>query len=191
MADETYLGEQPADGQESADAQFIHTMDGTINELSDLLQRLQTQENAVEAEEKQRAKTPLALRLELIGCEYFHVGFSDTQTMPEYTPGEIPCPFNKAIPDQECRDCSHVRFFPYGMHLKPHEKRYASHGMVIPIASEEEADALAEAVKGLDLKPLRRIRYEIQAVAKAINNAEARRQEAIRRETERQQGKRD
>lgn len=190
MAEETYLGE-PADEQENADAQFIHTMDGTISELHALLERLQAQENAIEAQEKQRAKTPLALRLELIGCEYFHMGFRDDQTMPEYTIGEIPCPFGKAIPDQECRDCSHVRFIPYGVHLKPHEKRYASHGMVIPIASEEEADALSEAVKNLGLNPLRRIRYEIQAVATAINNAEARRQEAVRRETERQQGKRD
>lgn len=191
MADEQFLGEQPAEEQESADAQYIHQLDGSIQELQALLDRLQKQENVVEAQEKQRAKTPLALRLELIGCEYFHVGFSDQQTIPEYTPGEIPCPFNKAVPDQECRDCSHVRFFPYGMHLKPHEKRYASHGMVIPIASEDEADALAEAVKNLDLKPLRRIRYEINAVAQALKNAEARKAEAVRRETERQQGKRD
>lgn len=165
----------------------INLMDRSLAGLRDALEQLQAQEADVEAQEKERAKTPLALRLEVVSCEYMSVTFPPDKTIPVYHQGEVACPFGKLTPDQECRDCSHVRYIPYGSHLPTHEKRYQAHGMVIPVRDETQAEQIATLFDSMNLRPMRRIQYEIAHVKRLIAQAESRRHEAVARETERHQ----
>lgn len=165
----------------------IKLADQTLDGLRDALEKLVAQEAEIEAQEKERAKTPLALRLEVVSCEYMSVTFPADKTIPVYHQGEVACPFGKQTPDQDCRDCSHVRYIPYGSHLPTHEKRYQAHGMIIPIRDEEQADEIATLFDSMNLRPMRRVQYEIAHVKRLIAQAESRRHEAVAREMERHQ----
>lgn len=189
MADETLTpGETAAIAEDlSVDAKFIQERESSIEGLTALLADLKAKAQEIEAHERQRASTPLALKLEIVSCEYCSVIVPANKTIPEFRFDTVPCIFGKERPDQDCRDCSHVRYIPYGANLPHHEKRYASHGMVIPIQDEDEADAIATALSKMSAKPLRRVQFEIQAAERALELALTQREDAKAREVERHQ----
>lgn len=126
------------------------------------------------------------MRFELVGCMYAHMAWPNPESaIPVYT-FHPPCPFGKSIPDQDCRDCAHVRFHPVGTEQEIANHRYHRHGMIIPL-TEADADAVLETALGTGTAPLRR--PEWRAYQDRLNAAaEARRRDEERaRELERRQ----
>lgn len=132
------------------------------------LAELERQRDSIEAAERERADTPLALQLTLVSCSFAHISYPADRSIPEYHFDTIPCPFGKTRPDQDCRECSHVQILPYGRHLPAHQRRYVRDGMVMPIKDEEQAEHLAHMVRALNIRPLRRVDLEIHALKQAI-----------------------
>lgn len=155
--------------------------------LQGLLEEAKQKRDTIEAEHKDRAKTPLALTLQAVSCTFASCTWPANRTMPVYNFGEVKCPFGKSAPDQDCRDCSHVQLIPYGSHLPPHERRYFRHGMVIPIENEERAEHLAHMLDAMDMRPLRRVDAEINQIEQLVQQEERRIQDQRNRELENQQ----
>ena len=162
------------------------THDEILN-LKAQLQELKDQAEEIESQERERAKTSLALKLEVVTCEFVTLINRADRTIPEQRFGQIKCPFGKSEPDQDCRDCGHVRYVTYGSHLAPHEKRYVNHGMVVPIPNEEASDTIAGMLKQMNIKPLRRVQHEIVAMERLIEIAERQEAEQALYDIEKQQ----
>lgn len=158
--------------------------------LRSALAERQANEAAIEQMEKARAKTPLALVLQVISCHFAVEHWVQGRTAPQYSWPTRSCYQGKTTPDQECRPCQYCKILTLGndANTAPHEKRYPEHGLVIPIPDEETADALASAIKDdLRLAPLRRVRHEIEAIERAIALLESQQQQAQRHAVELQQ----
>lgn len=174
----------------SEDMEKLRSLDADIPALIALSRQAEHEEAEREQAEAARAKTPLALRLEVVSCSFASATFPANRTMPEFRFEVQPCPFGKDRPDQDCRTCVHCMLIPYGAHLPVHERRYQTTGMVIPIADEESAEALAEYCNQHQLRPLAHPRLVTHAAKQTLQRAYERRQEVLRREMDRQQGKR-
>lgn len=144
----------PADPQTAALAAALH-------------ERRQMRD-ALEEYEQKRARTPLALKLEIVSCRWAREHYDAGKTFPTIIVPAGRCWLGKTTTDQDCRCCSQVKLVPYGINLPPHERRYHEHGMVIPIPDEETSDALAEALHEANLLPLRRVDAEIAALEQEL-----------------------
>lgn len=108
------------------------------------------------AHEAARAQnTPLALRFELVGCEFATPDWSAGGVIPNYT-FRPPCPFGKKQPDQDCRSCIHHKIHVLGAGEPYWRQRYHGRGYVFPVADEATADALLEVLEAHDGAPLLR-----------------------------------
>src|SRR5579859_1628504 len=142
----------------SDDVQLLAEMEDNIPRLLALLAEQEASVESREQEEATRAKTPLAMKLEVVGCRFATMIFpldpatGRPKTIPEFTFEMQPCIKGKDQPDQDCRDCPHCQILPYGAHLAPHESRYPGHGMLLPIANEAQAEQLAKLVSAIGLQ---------------------------------------
>lgn len=130
-------------------------------------------------------RSPLSLSFELVACEYANMTWEENRAIPTYT-FHPPCPFGKTIPDQDCRDCAHVRFHPIGQEQHVAAHRYHRHGMIVPV-TEEDADAIMDAATARGTAPLGRPQW-VHYFRRQEAEAEARRQDQDRaRDLERRQ----
>jgi hypothetical protein len=179
------------------DVKLLAQLYDDIARMEDLLKQ---QEALVEEQEKaeaERAKTPLALKLEIVGCQLaqmVHPGDptkpETQQTIPEFIFENEPCIQGKAQPDQDCRNCVYCKIIPYGNNLPVHHRRYRHHGMVIPIKNEEEATKIAKMLNVLGAKPLVHPPLVLHTLKKNLEVARRRRYEARERELARRQAER-
>lgn len=174
----------------SEDMEKLRTLDADIPALIALSRQADQEQEAREVQEASRAKTPLALRLEVVGCAFASMTFPAETTMPVFRFEMQPCPFGKERPDQDCRTCVHHTLVSYGAHLPAHERRYQNTGMVIPLADEETAEKLAAYCDSQALRPLAHPALITHAAKTTLKRAYERRQEVLRRELDRQQGRR-
>ena len=112
-------------------------------------------EARTEAQEQQRAKSPLALRFEVVSCEFATTVLPPGRMIPIYT-FHPPCPFGKTQPDQDCRMCRHVKLLPMGASDAWWAHRYIGVGAVFPIPDEACADEVVAALEAHDALPLQR-----------------------------------
>lgn len=169
----------------------LSAIDGDITQMESLRATLEAQAEATEREHAQYAATsPLALRLEVVGCRFAaevwpkgpHAGH-----LPQYQWGEMRCPFGKARPDQDCRDCIHHKVTPLDLNEQMHTRRYPHYGPIIPL-TDDEATALSHYLRALNKPPLRRVASELHAVELALERARVAHAAEARRELQRQQG---
>ncbi len=92
-----------------------------------------------QSELERAAATPLAIRLECVGCEFAAMTFPAGEFMPRFH-FQTPCPFGKSRPDQECRTCVHRRIIAVGTTESPTAYRYYGQGAIWPLADEPTAD---------------------------------------------------
>lgn len=169
----------------------IARLDGDLTQMEALLASLTGEQDATEAAHAQHAaSSPLALRLELVGCQWASEVFPQGQhasNIPQYVWGELRCPFGKERPDQDCRDCVHHKITPLGASEAVYTRRYPRYGAVVAL-TDDDATALAHYLKALGRPALRRVASERGAVEQAIQRARDARSAEVRREIERQQG---
>jgi|SRR5579859_1433151 len=114
---------------------------------------------AREAREARRAQSPMAIRFEVIGCEFATMVFPEERMIPIYQ-FHPPCPFNKTVPDQDCRSCRHHNIRMIGTNEPYWRNRFYGYGAVFPIPDEATADAVIEVLETHDALPLRRPVWE-------------------------------
>ncbi len=174
----------------SDDVKLLAELYDDIPRMEELLKQQEPALEQREAEEATRAKTPLAVKLEVTGCEFATVAYPDDRTIPIFNFETHPCIRGKDQPDQDCRTCAHVRIFAYGNHLPAHHRRYHHHGMVIPVADEKQAEQVAKMFNALELKPLVHPALILHTLKKNLETARRRRYEARERELQRRQAER-
>lgn len=169
----------------------IARLDGDLTQMEALLAQLAGEQEATETTHAAHAaSSPLALRLELVGCQFASEIYPQGQhasNIPQYVWGELRCPFGKSTPDQDCRDCIHHKIIPLGANEAAYTRRYPRYGAVVAL-SDDDATALAHYLKALGRPALRRVASERMAVEQAIARAREARAAEVRREIERQQG---
>lgn len=151
---------------------FLSEFGNNLPSLRRKLQELQTQEQQIEEQEKARMQTPLALTLQVVSCRWATEHFDENKTLPIINVQSSYCPKGLSTTNQDCRTCAYVKLIAYGTHEPTHQRRYHDHGMVIPIPNEAEAEKLASVLGAINMKPLRKISREIEAVQSAIERAE-------------------
>lgn len=161
--------------------------------LQDALDKLEGERDEIEAKEQERASSPLALTLEVVECEFATTHYPDVQTrqtIPTYAFGEQTCIYGKEHPDQDCRTCVHHRIAKYGHGAPMDQRRYFNHGWVIPIPSDEAAEALGLFLRASGLMNLRNIDMEIAYIRKLIAESVRQRESLIQVQQRRTQGAR-
>lgn len=171
------------------EAEEVAQLERDLPRLRAQLQGRQQTVAADEAQEAARAGTPLCVRLEALSCEFATLIWQEGKSLPVYQ-FQRPCLYGKAQPDQDCRDCAHRQYIPYGKHLPAHEQRYSREGMILPVADEVQAGKLLSLLHALEMRPLRRPHHEVHALKEAISRGEKRHAEMKSRMVERVQGKR-
>lgn len=177
---------QKAPPFEHPDTAALRQVSSDIPRLEAALAEAKAKMEQEEQEEAERAKTPLALTLQYVSCQYANAHFVEGQTMPTYS-FDHPCPFGKETPDQDCRSCAFVRLINYGEREGLHQKRYPHHGTIIPLKDEKEALKVAQMLNALEVRPLRRPVHEVSWLQRNLEEAQNRQKEIARRELERQQ----
>ena len=177
----------------------IAKLDGDITHFEGLLAQLKAQRDEVEAEHAQRAaSSPLALRLEVVGCQWATEVFAQgahASNIPQFTWGLIRCPFGKTQPDQDCRDCIHHKIIPIGQEHgandrqddKAYARRYPQYGTIVPL-TDADAEALSHYLIALGRPALRRVDSEISAVEVTLERVREARVAEARRALYEQQG---
>lgn len=160
----------------------VAALDARIVALTAQVATLKQQAPAIEAAERARGKTCLALTVQIVKCRWMNAHFDRDGDFPRwsYTPGGRRCHLGKAEPDQDCRHCPFVQLIPLGStpNYPHHGRRYHDHGMVVPLLDQPTVDRVTDTLFGeLGLAPLRDVQAEVYGAEDTLATARAQRDE--------------